>query len=121
MLDGLALPLERNKVRVLGTTQGCIDKAEDRNKFSSILDKIGVDQPEWGEVSNMNKAKEFCRRVGYPCLIRPSYVLSGAAMKVCFNDGDLTKFLQLACTVVGTIVFSDFFSATLRGSSSNGQ
>ena len=108
--NNLALPLEAQGVNILGTRPQNIDMAEDRNKFSSILDKIGVDQPEWGEVSNMNKAKEFCRRVGYPCLIRPSYVLSGAAMKVCFNDGDLTKFLQLACTVSGDnpVVISKF-------------
>ena len=110
MPNNLALPLEAQGVNILGTRPQNIDMAEDRNKFSSILDKIGVDQPEWGEVSNMNKAKEFCRRVGYPCLIRPSYVLSGAAMKVCFNDGDLTKFLQLACTVSGDnpVVISKF-------------
>jgi len=108
--NNLALPLEAQGVNILGTPPQNIDMAEDRNKFSSILDKIGVDQPEWGEVSNVAKAKEFCRRVGYPCLIRPSYVLSGAAMKVCFNDGDLTKFLRLACTVSGDnpVVISKF-------------
>jgi carbamoyl-phosphate synthase large subunit len=97
--NNLALPLERNKVRVLGTTPGCIDKAEDRNKFSRILDQIGVDQPEWRELASTADAASFCHRVGYPCLIRPSYVLSGAAMKVVFNDVDLEKFLALACEV----------------------
>ncbi len=97
--NNLALPLERNKVRVLGTTPGCIDKAEDRNKFSRILDQIGVDQPEWRELASTADAASFCHRVGYPCRIRPSYVLSGAAMKVVFNDVDLEKFLALACEV----------------------
>jgi len=108
--NNLALPLEAHGVNILGTPPANIDMAEDRNKFSSILDKIGVDQPEWGEVSTTENAKEFCRRVGYPCLIRPSYVLSGAAMKVCFNDTDLTKFLQLACSVSGDnpVVISKF-------------
>jgi len=97
--NNLALPLERSGVHVLGTTPACIDMAEDRNKFSSILDKIGVDQPEWSELASIDEAKEFCRVVGYPCLIRPSYVLSGAAMKVVFSDADLVKFLQVACDV----------------------
>jgi len=97
--NNLALPLQRNDVTVLGTSPECIDMAEDRNKFSTILDKIGVDQPEWRELSSVDLAKQFCNRVTYPCLIRPSYVLSGAAMKVVFNDADLEKFLALACDV----------------------
>ena len=97
--NNLALPLERNGVNILGTSPTNIDNAEDRNKFSSILDQIGVDQPEWEELASIDEAKAFCRRVGYPTLIRPSYVLSGAAMKVVFSDSDLIKFLQLACDV----------------------
>jgi len=95
--NNLALPLEANGVNILGTSPANIDRAEDRNKFSSILDKIGVDQPEWSEMSTVEEAREFCNRVTYPCLIRPSYVLSGAAMKVVFNDKDLTTFLGIAC------------------------
>ena len=97
--NNLALPLEANGVNILGTSPTNIDNAEDRNKFSSILDQIGVDQPEWEELASIDEAKAFCRRVGYPTLIRPSYVLSGAAMKVVFSDSDLVKFLQLACDV----------------------
>jgi len=97
--NNLALPLESSNVTILGTSAQSIDKAEDRNKFSQILDTIGVDQPEWREVATSAKAKEFCNRVTYPCLIRPSYVLSGAAMKVVFNDDDLEKFLLKASEV----------------------
>jgi len=97
--NNLALPLERNNVNVLGTSPQNIDRAEDRNKFSRILDQIGVDQPEWRELSTVAEAKEFCNGVGYPCLIRPSYVLSGAAMKVVFSNKDLEKFLAIACEV----------------------
>mmetsp|Transcript_36218 Transcript_36218/g.116301 ORF Transcript_36218/g.116301 Transcript_36218/m.116301 type:complete len:846 (+) Transcript_36218:2-2539(+) len=97
--NNLALPLERAGVNVLGTKPSDIDKAEDRNKFSSILDQIGVDQPDWREMANVADAISFCHQVGYPCLIRPSYVLSGAAMKVVFSDMDLERFLALACEV----------------------
>jgi len=97
--NNLALPLEAAGVKIIGTPPSCIDKAEDRNKFSGILDAIGVDQPEWAECPTLPSAKEFCHRVDYPCLIRPSYVLSGAAMKVVFNDKDLEKFLAMACEV----------------------
>ena len=85
--NNLALPLMESGVTVHGTQPTDVDKAEDRNKFSTILDTIGVDQPEWAELKGVDDAKAFCRRVGYPCLIRPSYVLSGAAMKVVFGDG----------------------------------
>jgi len=97
--NNLALPLEHNGVHVHGTSPSNLDKAEDRNKFSTILDQIGVDQPEWAELSTVALAKAFCTRVGYPCLIRPSYVLSGAAMKVVFSDSDLERFLAVACEV----------------------
>jgi len=97
--NNLALPLSASGVTILGTSPENVDRAEDRNKFSSILDRIGVDQPEWAELSTVELAKDFCRRVGYPCLIRPSYVLSGAAMKVVFSDADLQRFLIVACQV----------------------
>eukprot|EP00967_Tisochrysis_lutea_P138251 scaffold249274_cov31-Tisochrysis_lutea.AAC.4 len=97
--NNLALPLERAGLNVLGTKPSDIDKAEDRNKFSSILDQIGVDQPLWREMASVADAISFCHQVGYPCLIRPSYVLSGAAMKVVFSDNDLERFLALACEV----------------------
>jgi len=97
--NNLAMKLAANHVNILGTSAENIDKAEDRNKFSRILDVIGVDQPEWREVASTSQAKEFCNRVTYPCLIRPSYVLSGAAMKVVFNDADLEHFLAMAIDV----------------------
>ena len=108
--NNLALPLEKANVKIIGTQASDIDKAEDRNKFSRILDTIGVDQPEWAELANIAEAKEFCHRVTYPCLIRPSYVLSGAAMKVVFNDADLEKFLAVACEVspLHPVVISKF-------------
>ena len=84
---------------IYGTQANDIDRAEDRNKFSAALDHIGVDQPEWCEVANVAQAREFCNRVTYPCLIRPSYVLSGAAMKVVFSDDDLETFLAKAVSV----------------------
>jgi len=97
--NNLALPLEAAGANILGTKPSDIDKAEDRNKFSSILDQIGVDQPDWREMSSIADAKAFCNSAGYPCLIRPSYVLSGAAMKVVFSDSDLERFLAVACEV----------------------
>jgi len=97
--NNLATKLEACHVNILGTSAENIDKAEDRNKFSTILDRIGVDQPEWCEVASTDEAKAFCNRVTYPCLIRPSYVLSGAAMKVVFNDVDLEHFLAKASDV----------------------
>ena len=97
--NNLALPLQAANVNILGTAPNMIDSAEDRNKFSRILDNIGVDQPEWREVTSTDDALAFCNRVTYPCLIRPSYVLSGAAMRVVFNDDDLVKFLMKASDV----------------------
>lgn len=89
----LARPLANNGVKVLGTSPENIDRAEDRKKFSDLLDKIGIDQPRWAELTNINSAKSFAREVGYPVLIRPSYVLSGAAMKVVYNDRDVEHYL----------------------------
>jgi len=95
----LALPLYKAKVPILGTSPVMIDTAEDRYKFSKLLDEIGVKQPEWKELTTMQAAKEFAARVGYPCLVRPSYVLSGAAMKVAYNDTQLEDYLGHAADV----------------------
>ena len=97
--NNLALRLNDAKVNILGTTARSIDNAEDRHKFSSMLDRIGVDQPRWKELSTLDDIKGFIKDVGYPVLIRPSYVLSGAAMNVCSNDQELENFLGLAAEV----------------------
>ncbi len=97
--NNLALRLDKEKVNILGTTAQCIDNAEDRHKFSSMLDRIGVDQPRWKELTSLDDIKVFIDEVGYPVLIRPSYVLSGAAMNVCSNDQELENFLGLAAEV----------------------
>ncbi|WP_029901806.1 carbamoyl-phosphate synthase (glutamine-hydrolyzing) large subunit [Prevotella sp. 10(H)] len=97
--NNLALRLDAAKVNILGTTAKSIDNAEDRHKFSSMLDRIGVDQPRWKELTSLDDIKGFVNEVGYPVLIRPSYVLSGAAMNVCSNDQELENFLGLAAEV----------------------
>ncbi len=97
--NNLALRLDAAKVNILGTSAKCIDNAEDRHKFSSMLDRIGVDQPRWKELTSLSDIKGFVDEVGYPVLIRPSYVLSGAAMNVCSNDEELENFLKLAAEV----------------------
>jgi carbamoyl-phosphate synthase large subunit len=97
--QNLALPLYKAKVPILGTSPVQIDNAEDRYKFSKLLDEIGVQQPEWKELTTISAAKEFAQRVGYPCLVRPSYVLSGAAMRVAHNDEQLGEFLGNAAEV----------------------
>lgn len=97
--NNLAMRLDAAKVPILGTTAKSIDNAEDRHKFSSMLDRIGVDQPRWKELTSLNDIKGFVNEVGYPVLIRPSYVLSGAAMNVCSNDQELENFLGLAAEV----------------------
>jgi carbamoyl-phosphate synthase large subunit len=94
--NNLALPLHRQGVRVLGTHPNSIDNAEDRNKFSALLDSIKIDQPLWKQLTNFAEARQFAEKVGYPVLVRPSYVLSGAAMSVAYNDEDLNKFLTRA-------------------------
>ncbi len=91
--NNLALKLFQNKVRILGTSPRSIDRCEDRYKFSSILDKLEIDQPEWSELSSLEKAKIFSNKIGYPVLIRPSYVLSGQGMKVCYDEEALTEYL----------------------------
>ncbi|KAL0581347.1 carbamoyl-phosphate synthase (glutamine-hydrolyzing) cpa2 [Marasmius crinis-equi] len=97
--QNIALRLKNSGVNVLGTDPQQIDNAEDRHKFSSVLDSIGVDQPEWAEVSTVDAAKAFADRVGYPVLIRPSYVLSGAAMNVVYQEEDLEYKLSAAASV----------------------
>ncbi len=97
--NNLAVPLMRAGVHILGTSAHDIDRAEDRNKFSQIVDKLGIDQPRWSELTTMADVEKFIAEVGYPVLVRPSYVLSGAAMNVCFSDEDLRIFLDMAVEV----------------------
>lgn len=92
--NNLAVPLHRMGVRVLGTHPDSIDCCEDRNKFSALLDEIKVDQPSWAEVTDVNSARDFAEKVGYPVLVRPSYVLSGAGMTVASNATELMGYLQ---------------------------
>jgi len=97
--NNLALRLDAQKVNILGTSAKSIDNAEDRDKFSAMLDRIGVDQPEWSALTSMEDINAFIQKVGFPVLVRPSYVLSGAAMNVCSNQEELERFLQLAANV----------------------
>ena len=97
--NNLAMKLDAQKVKILGTQAIEIDHAEDRHKFSAMLDELGIDQPAWRELTSMDDIHSFIEDVGYPVLVRPSYVLSGAAMNVCSNDEELERFLQLAANV----------------------
>ena len=97
--NNLAMRLDEQHVNILGTSAKSIDNAEDREKFSAMLDRIGVDQPRWKELSSMDDINDFVAEVGFPVLVRPSYVLSGAAMNVCSNQEELERFLQLAANV----------------------
>ncbi len=97
--NNLAMRLDEQKVNILGTSAKSIDNAEDREKFSAMLDRIGVDQPRWRELTSMDDINDFVAEVGFPVLVRPSYVLSGAAMNVCSNQEELERFLQLAANV----------------------
>ncbi|XP_075451272.1 multifunctional protein CAD-like isoform X4 [Ascaphus truei] len=97
--NNIAMSLHRQQCRVLGTSPDAIDSAENRFKFSRLLDTIGISQPLWKELSDMESAVQFCSTVGYPCVVRPSYVLSGAAMNVAYEDGDLEKVLSTAVAV----------------------
>ena len=97
--NNLAVPLMRAGVHILGTTAHDIDRAEDRNKFSQIVDKLGIDQPRWSELTTMEDVDKFVDEVGFPVLVRPSYVLSGAAMNVCYSKEDLRIFLDMAVEV----------------------
>ena len=97
--NNLALPLQQGGIRLLGTSAYDIDRAEDRNKFSQIVDRLGIDQPRWSELTTMEDVDRFIEEVGFPVLVRPSYVLSGAAMNVCYSREDLVGFLELAAEV----------------------
>lgn len=97
--NNLALRLDKENVNILGTSAKSIDNAEDRDKFSAMLDRIGVDQPRWSALTSMEDIDAFIEEVGFPVLVRPSYVLSGAAMNVCSNKEELHRFLQLAANV----------------------
>jgi carbamoyl-phosphate synthase large subunit len=106
----LALKMAEGDINVAGTSPTMIDTAEDRNKFSALCDKVGIDQPEWQMLSSNQDALGFCEKVGYPCLVRPSYVLSGAAMNVAYSKEELSAYLDLAGEVSGDkpVVVSKF-------------
>ena len=97
--NNLAMRLDAENINLLGTQAKYIDNAEDREKFSEMLNRIGVDQPEWSALTSMDDIQEFINQVGFPVLVRPSYVLSGAAMNVCSNQEELERFLKLAANV----------------------
>ena len=97
--NNLAMRLDAEHINILGTQARYIDNAEDREKFSAMLNRIGVDQPEWSALTSMDDINDFIARVGFPVLVRPSYVLSGAAMNVCSNQEELERFLRLAANV----------------------
>jgi carbamoyl-phosphate synthase, large subunit len=97
--NNLALKLDAQGVNILGTSAKSIDNAEDRNKFSAMCDRLGIDQPRWRELTSMKDIHQFVNEVGFPVLVRPSYVLSGAAMNVCSNNDELERFLKLAANV----------------------
>ncbi|HBG57925.1 MAG TPA: carbamoyl phosphate synthase large subunit, partial [Porphyromonadaceae bacterium] len=97
--NNLAVRLDDSGVNVLGTSARSIDNAENRHKFSSMLDRLGVDQPRWKELTTLDAILQFVDEVGFPLLVRPSYVLSGAAMNVCSNRSELERFLTLATEV----------------------
>ena len=112
--NNLAMKLHRQDVPILGTSPISIDRAENRNKFSAMLDKLGIDQPAWRALTSHEDIKEFISEVGYPVLVRPSYVLSGAAMNVCYSDEELDRFLNMATEVSKDypVVVSQFMQDT---------
>lgn len=112
--NNLAMKLYRQGVPVLGTSPIDIDRAENRDKFSAMLDKLGIDQPAWRALISLDDIKDFVNKVGYPVLVRPSYVLSGAAMNVCYNDRELERFLEMATEVSKEfpVVVSQFMQDT---------
>jgi len=114
--NGLAIPLDQAGVKIMGTPASMIDNAEDRQKFSSALDEIGVQQPRWSELSSTESALEFANDVGYPVLVRPSYVLSGAAMNVAWSDEQLRACLEEAADVSQDhpVVISDFIEGAVE-------
>ena len=112
--NNLAMKLYRQSVPVLGTSPVSIDRAENRDKFSRMLDQLGIDQPAWQELTSLDDVKGFIKRVGYPVLVRPSYVLSGAAMNVCYDDSELETYLKAAAKVSKEypVVVSQFLQNT---------
>lgn len=97
--NNIAMDLHRQQARILGTSPESVDSAENRFKFSRMLDHIGILQPKWKELTNLESAIKFCEEVGFPCLVRPSYVLSGAAMNVAHSPQDLEDYLKSASEV----------------------
>lgn len=112
--NNLAMKLHRQSVPILGTSPVSIDRAENRNKFSAMLDQLGIDQPKWSALTSMEDVQEFVDKVGFPVLVRPSYVLSGAAMNVCYDEEELHRFLRLASEVSKDypVVISQFMTET---------
>ena len=112
--NNLAMKLHRQSVPILGTSPVNIDRAENRGKFSAMLDKLGIDQPKWSALTSMEDVQKFIDQVGYPVLVRPSYVLSGAAMNVCHDDEELRRFLEAASEVSKEypVVISQFMTET---------
>ena len=112
--NNLAMKLHRQSVPILGTSPVNIDRAENRGKFSAMLDKFGIDQPKWSALTSMEDVQKFIDEVGYPVLVRPSYVLSGAAMNVCHDDDELRRFLEAASEVSKEypVVISQFMTET---------
>ena len=112
--NNLAMKLHRQSVPILGTSPVNIDRAENRGKFSAMLDKLGIDQPKWSALTSMEDVQKFIDEVGYPVLVRPSYVLSGAAMNVCHNNDELRRFLEAASEVSKEypVVISQFMTET---------
>jgi len=112
--NNLAMKLHRQSVPILGTSPVNIDRAENRGKFSAMLDKLGIDQPKWSALTSMEDVQKFIDKVGYPVLVRPSYVLSGAAMNVCHDDDELRRFLEAASEVSKEypVVISQFMTET---------
>ena len=112
--NNLAMKLYRQSVPILGTSPLSIDRAENRSKFSAMLDKLGIDQPKWSALTSMEDVQKFVDEVGYPVLVRPSYVLSGAAMNVCYDDEELKRFLEMASEVSKEypVVISQFMTET---------
>ena len=112
--NNLAMKLHRQAVPILGTSPVSIDRAENRNKFSHMLDLLGIDQPAWQELTSLDDVKGFVAKVGYPVLVRPSYVLSGAAMNVCYDEDELEEYLRMAVSVSKEypVVVSQFLQNT---------
>ena len=112
--NNLAMKLYKQGVPVLGTSPVNIDRAENRDKFSAMLDKLGIDQPAWRALTSLDDIKEFVNEVGFPVLVRPSYVLSGAAMNVCYDYEELERFLKMATEVSKDypVVVSQFMQET---------